>query len=250
MIRVTQMLGRGFDFATEQGAEWIRGRAGEGFRVGRRTLGARDDEATRNGAPSPDESDNWPKAADLIHAWDEPALLSAAMGPRRPIVFSPVAPPRRSSLRWLRTVARLRDLWVVCPSETLRRAWTPRVVSAVRCEVIRPGVEGAAFGGNDTRALRRPLGFAADDRVILAPGETTRAAGHDLAAWATAIANIVDPRFKLLVWGTRGGIGTASAAGRQPRRGRRVRRRRAAARRAVTFAELLGAADAAAGDPA
>jgi glycosyltransferase involved in cell wall biosynthesis len=37
--------------------------------------------------------------------------------------------------------------------------------------------------------------------VLLAPGESTRAAAHEDAVWAAAIAHYLDPRYKLLVWG-------------------------------------------------
>jgi glycosyltransferase involved in cell wall biosynthesis len=49
--------------------------------------------------------------------------------------------------------------------------------------------------------LRAQLGFSPDDRVILAAGESTRAAAHDQAAWATSILHVVWPKYKLLAWG-------------------------------------------------
>src|SRR5437762_1890958 len=51
------------------------------------------------------------------------------------------------------------------------------------------------------QSLRESFGLNKDDQVILACGESTKAANHHLAAWAAAILGAMDPRWKLLLWG-------------------------------------------------
>jgi glycosyltransferase involved in cell wall biosynthesis len=74
-------------------------------------------------------------------------------------------------------------------------------VALERCHLIRPGVDFGAVRRRRDPALRKRLGFAEDDHVILAAGESTRNASHGDAAWATAILHILDPKYRLLLWG-------------------------------------------------
>jgi glycosyltransferase involved in cell wall biosynthesis len=50
-------------------------------------------------------------------------------------------------------------------------------------------------------ALRRRLGLSDEHRVLIAPGESTRAAAHAAAFWAVSILNYLDTRYHLLCWG-------------------------------------------------
>jgi glycosyltransferase involved in cell wall biosynthesis len=97
-----------------------------------------------------------------------------------------------------------RDIQVVCSSATQRRTMVERGVPPARCHLVRPGVDFAKVRRRRDPELRRKLGFAESDCVLLAPGESTRAAAHEHAVWAAAIAHFLDPRYKVLLWG-RGG---------------------------------------------
>ncbi|MGB7158027.1 MAG: glycosyltransferase, partial [Tepidisphaeraceae bacterium] len=50
-------------------------------------------------------------------------------------------------------------------------------------------------------ALRARLGFTDADHVLLAAGESTRAAAHTDATWAASILSLLTPKYKLLLWG-------------------------------------------------
>jgi glycosyltransferase involved in cell wall biosynthesis len=119
----------------------------------------------------------------------------------KPIVYSPLPETRRRDVSWTRAVMGYRHIEVVCPTATLRRVHVERGVSLERCHLIRPGVEFGKVRRRRDTALRAKLGFAETDHVLLAAGESTRAAAHTDAAWAASILNILDPKYRLLLWG-------------------------------------------------
>jgi glycosyltransferase involved in cell wall biosynthesis len=49
--------------------------------------------------------------------------------------------------------------------------------------------------------MRGRLGIGDDDFVVLAAGESTQAADHELAVWAASILHVVDDRYRVLLWG-------------------------------------------------
>ena len=78
--------------------------------------------------------------------------------------------------------------------------------------------------------------------MLLAPGESTRAAAHEDAVWAGAIAHYLEPTVRMLVWGR------GERAGAVMRRGRAVAEGMLSCAEpglgAVEFEALLPAADA------
>jgi glycosyltransferase involved in cell wall biosynthesis len=139
--------------------------------------------------------------ADVIHAWGQPALFVAAVGCKQQIIYSPTEFPRKRSVRWLRTIMAYRQVQVVCSTETMRRAFVEHGVPMDRCHLIRPGVDFARINERRDPALRSALGFAEEDQVFLAVGESTRGADHPRAAWAAVVLHVLDRRNKLLIWG-------------------------------------------------
>ena len=199
MIRVLHLLEQYPDYQTETGATQLRRDRSASFGVTTRTIGLHGD---------------WPNAAaailwlrqhhepiDLVHTWGERALSVAALGTASPIVYSPTRFPNRRATRWLRAVMGVRDVNVVCPTDTMRRAFVERGVPIAQCHLIRPGVDFAKIKRRRDPALRRALGFAEDDYVMLAAGESTRAAAHDRAVWAGSILHVLDPHYRLVLWG-------------------------------------------------
>jgi glycosyltransferase involved in cell wall biosynthesis len=143
------------------------------------------------------------KTHDLVHAWGMRALTAAALGVASgvPVVLSPTAFPSPRELRWMRAVIEHRDVQVVCPTDTIRRRFVERGVPIARCHLLRPGVAFARVRRRRDDALRATLGLRSDDRVVLAPGESTHATAHEHALFAVTVLNVTDARNKLLVWG-------------------------------------------------
>jgi glycosyltransferase involved in cell wall biosynthesis len=138
---------------------------------------------------------------DLVHAVGPRSLTVAALGSSLPVVYSPLGRPGPRDVRWLRAVMGYRRVDVVCPTATLRRTLVERGVPIGRCHLVRPGVDFARVRRRRDAALRERLGFAEDDRVLLAAGESGRSANHVEAAWAAIILHLLDPRYRLLIWG-------------------------------------------------
>jgi glycosyltransferase involved in cell wall biosynthesis len=139
---------------------------------------------------------------DLIHAWGEPALtLAAISGAGKRIIFSPTRFPNWRDLRWIRAVMTARDAQIICASDTMRRAYVQRGVPIERCHLIRPGVEFSRINRRRDDQLRAQLGFGPEDLVLLAAGESLRAANHHATILTSSILHLLDPQFKLLIWG-------------------------------------------------
>jgi glycosyltransferase involved in cell wall biosynthesis len=136
-----------------------------------------------------------------------------------------------------------RNVQVVCPTATLRRTCVERGVPLERCHLVRPGVEFARVRRRRDPALRAALGIGPDDFALLAPGESTAAAGHDLAVWAASIVSIVDPRYKVLLWGRGPRVRRDATLGARLGQPELVRVAEWRLGRAVEFEELLPAAD-------
>lgn len=137
--------------------------------------------------------------ATIIHAFGNAALAAAVMAGDRRIVFTPIDRPSRGQIGWLRAAMRYRSIDIVCSSDTLRRYYVTRGVPAERCHLIRPGVPMSL--GGDRAALRQQLNLTDEDRLIFTPFEATHDSGHILAMWSGSLLNMLDRRYKLLVWG-------------------------------------------------
>lgn len=138
---------------------------------------------------------------DIIHAWGNAALSVATMAGHARVVYTPSPEMSRASLNWLRAIMPYRNVEVVCPSATMRRACVRRGVPLERCHLIRPGVDFSRIRRRRDNELRGRLGFAEDDFILLAAGESTRTASHPDALWGVAILNALDEKMRLLAWG-------------------------------------------------
>jgi glycosyltransferase involved in cell wall biosynthesis len=197
MVRVLHLVETGADFQTERGAMQLALQLGGDFHTEVKTIGSGGD---------------WPqiitaarglrgqRGFDVVHAWGTRALMAAALGGRAPIVYSPPAALSRRGARWLTAISPYRDIEVVAPSATLRKALVRGGVPIEKCHLIRPGVDFGRIKRKNPQ-LRESLVFAADDIVILASGESTRGANHQIAAWTTAILAAMQPNWKFLLWG-------------------------------------------------
>ena len=197
MVRVLHLLDADADFQTERGASSLARAVGANFSVDTRRLGRG---GYRNGA-SAVLALRGEAGFDLVHAWGPAALTTAAMASSKPIVYSPLPETRRRDVSWTRAVMGYRHVEVLCPTATLRRIHVEGGVPLERCHLIRPGVDFGKVRRRRDAALRARLGFGDADHVLLAPGESTRAAAHTDAAWAASILNILQPKYRLLLWG-------------------------------------------------
>lgn len=239
MIRIVHLLGQEASFEVMRGVGMLERGLGEGF----------ESRVIRIGPGG--ECRSWLTAMrklrrervfDLVHAWDG-AGLAAGVGTGMPIVFSLIEPPRRGLAGWLRAVMAYRDVQVTAATATARRVSIERGIGLERCHLIRPAVEFNRISRKQDAKLRRELGLCAEDYVLLAVGESTRQANHELAVWASGILNVLDRRYKLLVWGR--GIKSASLVrfAKSLKQGEMIRPAEPMLGRAVEFEELLPAAD-------
>ena len=138
---------------------------------------------------------------DFVQCWDDRALFAAALSGAGPIIYSPQTFPTARALRLLRSMMAVRDIRVVCPTATMQRHLIRRGVPQERCQLVRPGVDFSRIKRRKEVELRRRLGIGPDDFVILAPGESTADANHELAILVGSILHVLDARYRLLLWG-------------------------------------------------
>ncbi|HZL36451.1 MAG TPA: glycosyltransferase [Tepidisphaeraceae bacterium] len=243
MMRILHLLGHAPDFQTQRGVLLLSGGAGDEFSFTQRTIGH--DGTYRNTLAAVIGLGMRPEAFDLIHAWDDRALQATMLAFGQGVVFSPIQRPSPTSLAWLRLAITQRELRVVCATAAQQRGLETVGIRNEYLSLIRPGIDPGHARIRRDRSLRRALGFADDDYVLLPAGESTRAAGHRDAVWAASILHVLDPRYRVLLWGQGDQTPRLERLAeklRQP--GLLVNAQRALGRR-VEFEELLGAADVA-----
>ncbi len=179
----------------------------------------------------------------FVHAWDMPSLIASALANVRKIAFTPSQMPTRQSAGWVKSIMAYRDAVMICNSMPAYRDWLRAGIPQARCRVICSGVDLARIRPRRDVRLRAALGFSEADHVVLAVGESSRAARHDYAVWATSILHVLDPNQKLLLWGRGPGCGRAArlAIGVGHAELCSIAERNLG--RAVEFEELLPAAD-------
>lgn len=241
MIRVLHLLGDEPDFQTRRGVDALVREAGPGFAMTVRSVAG--DGTGRGMLGGVAHLRRGASSCDIVHAWGVRALSVAAIAGGHPILFSPTRFLGPRQVGWLRAVMAHREVHVVCPTATQRRACVERGVALSRCHLIRPGVEFARVRRRRDPDLRRRLGFAEDEHVVLAPGESTRAAAHEDAVWAMSMAHFLDARYRMLIWG-RGERAGAAARQAQSLAGQGLLAvSETALGRRTEFEELLAAAD-------
>jgi glycosyltransferase involved in cell wall biosynthesis len=241
MLRVLQLISRDHEslsLAASRGSMMLADNSSDDCRSLVLTIGRGGD--YRNAAEAAVRL-RFAHAFNLIHAWDPPALMgSLATG--LPVVFSAFGRISRGTWSWLAAMA-YHDVHVVADSNTARSRIVRTGIPPARCHAIAPGIDRDRISPGRDQRLCAELGLCAGDRVVLAPGESIRAAGHKLALHATSILHVLDPRYRLLIWGRgREAESIAWLAGklRQPRLVVDAERRLG---RRIDFEQLLGIAD-------
>lgn len=245
MIRVLQLLSVGADFQSARGAALLSGDVGEDVRAIALTIGRGGD--YRGALRAAAALRLGPRGFNLVHAWDEPALL-AGVGSGAPVLYTPAQPLKRGTWPWL-AYAAYHEVHVVRPTVWACARQIRGGIDAARCHALAPGIDLTRIpsGGDDEirRQVRRELGIGADEFVVLAPGESEAAANHRLAVHAVSILHVLGGRNRLLFWG-RGrqasAVDALAAKLKQPGLVFDATRRIGAA---VEFEDLLPAADVA-----
>jgi len=240
MIHIAHLIGREASFEAQRGIEMLARGLGEGFESKMVRIG--------QGA----KCRTWLAAArylrrqtgrfDVVHACDGTGL-AAGVGSGCPLVLSLAVPPGRTLNRWLRAVMAYRPLQVVAATATARRVCVERGIPLERCHLIRPAVEFGRISHRRDAKLRRELGFNDEDYVLLAVGESTRPANHELAVWTSGILNVLDRRYKLLAWGRGPRSATLVRFAKSLKQGDMIRLAEPTLGRPVEFEDLLPAAD-------
>ena len=198
MVQVLHLMSTEPDLQTERTASLIRRAAGQAARIVTRAIGRGG--VYRNVAHAA-LSLRFGRgiAFDLIHAFDSPSLLAACAAPS-PVLFSPSDTPSGAP-PWWRAAMVYRNGTTIATTAAMERCLVRQGIPASRCDVVPPAVDLALLSKPRDEQLRLRLGISSDDRIVLAPGESTRAAGHVLALHSTSILHVLDPRCRLLIWG-------------------------------------------------
>lgn len=240
-IRVLQILDHDLDFQSERTADDLMHLDGDEISVERRVVGAGGDDRGIGSAV-------WRLRRrgdfDLVHTLGRRALWAAAMGMRCPIVHSLPSEVSDTHIRWLRAIRAYRPVRIVGASDFEMRRLAQKGIEIDGCTLIHPGVDFSRLKRKRDAGMREALGLREDDYVLLAPGESTKLARHDLALWVCAILSELDERYKLLLWG-RGTIAQAlSYKNRRWRRPGMARFAQQKLKREVQHEDLLAMADA------
>ncbi len=241
MIRVLQLVDVDPDYQTEAGARQLSADSSGVFRSETRTIGRGGGYSTVLSAIIAQRRAG--ERFDLVHAWGPRALVAAALGSRSPMVYSPDTFPSRRQIRLVRAIRQARDMHIAAPTDSIRRAFVTRGVPVERCHLIRPGVEFAKINRRRDPKLRQALELSSDDYMILACGESTRQAAHQLAVWSATILHVLDRRNRLLLWGRGDHAAQAHRFAVKTRQHDLIKVGQRELGREISYEELLPAAD-------
>lgn len=241
MIRVLHLLSCAPDLHATRLSEVLREGAGPGFRIHTRTIGRGGDYrncahaaiALRRSNDSPYE---------VVHVWDTSALI-AGLAAGTAVIYSPSGPPPANVCPWIARAAVHRSLTITAPSESMRGILVRRGIPGERCQMIPPPIDFGRITHRRDDELRETLGFAPEEIVLLAPGESVRSASHTLAVHVASIMHVLDPRYRILLWGR--GANTAGAArlGRKLHQARLITIAERCLKSPIRFERLLEVAD-------
>ncbi len=242
MPRVLHLIGTATDYQAARAHGAVAANLGAGFEAQTRTVGRGGDHRTAAAAVLGLRGTR----PDVVFAWGLPALTAAvaAFARRVPVLCHPdrFLGPRR--LRWARAAAAFGDVRLICPTDGQRRLAVGHGLPPDRCHVVRPGVDFGRLRRARDPSLRRRLGLADADYVLLCPGESTPAAGHATAVWTCGVLHILDPSYKVLLWGRGRTAAAAARLGSQLHQSDMVRSAEPTLGRPVDYDALLPVADA------
>jgi hypothetical protein len=130
----------------------------------------------------------------VLHAWGTRPLIAAALAGCENFIYTPPTHLNRWDIRWLRWLAR-REMTVVFSRPSQQLSADECDLPHENCRLIPPGLPRTVNARDDS--LRRQLGFSSDDFVLLCTGSGS----ETLSLWTAAILHLLDPTWRLLVWG-------------------------------------------------
>ena len=242
MPRVLHLIPTAADYQTTRAYESVAGHLGAGFDAETRRIGRGGDHRTAAGAVLAVRGTR----PDVAVAWGLPALTAAvaAFARRVPVLFHPDRFLGPRGLRWARAAAAFGDVQVICPTDGQRRLAVGHGLPPDRCHVVRPGVDFGRLRRARDPSLRQRLGLTDRDYVLLCPGESTPAANHTAAVWTCGVLHILDPSYKVLLWGRGRSADGAARLGPQLHQPGMVRSAEPHLGRPVDHESLLTVADA------
>lgn len=144
------------------------------------------------------------EGVDVLHAWSPVAAaagreLTLACGKALVVSLPSAGPPREAERLRQRVGPGLLGLAV--PTRAARAALIRAGLPEAFVHVLPPAADGIADRQATRAAVRASLGVAAGDCLVAAPDPMVRHAGHDIAAWAHAIAREAHGPVRLLLPG-------------------------------------------------
>jgi glycosyltransferase involved in cell wall biosynthesis len=238
MPKVLHLLGGSADEQTRQLHQMVVQGTGPGFDCQTKTLGIGE---LRNPASAVLHLRR--QRADITYSWGISALTVAVLAGHSRIFFSPDRYAGPKTLRWIRSLMGRANVSFVSPTFTQHRLAISRGIDPDHCRVIPPGVDFGAVRRHRNPQLRAALGLTESDYVILAPGESTLQTAHDQAVWTCGILNVLDPAYKLLLWGRGARAGVVAELGDRLGQSDMVKIAQTQQTGPIPFEQLLGVAD-------
>jgi glycosyltransferase involved in cell wall biosynthesis len=241
MIRVLHLLSCAPDLHATRLSEALREIAGPGFRIHTRTIGRGGDYRNcAHAAIALRRGDD--TSYEVVHAWDTTALI-AGLAAGTAVIYSPSRPPPASMCAWIARAAGHCNLTIAAPSESMRGILVRRGIPAKRCQMIPPPIDFGRIMHQCDNGLRETLGFAPEDIVLLAPGESVRSARHALAVHVASIMHVLDHRYRILLWGRGANIAGAARLGPKLHQARLITIAERCLKSPIPFERLLEVAD-------
>jgi glycosyltransferase involved in cell wall biosynthesis len=142
--------------------------------------------------------------AELVHAWSIPAAQAGEAIARNsgcPAILHLPHFPAPDCLDRLVMLASWGKLRLTVPTEACRRRLCEAGIDGSVMYVLPP-VAAVVDRRDERRAgVRRALGLTEEQRLIVAPGRLTRAAGHKYACWVLAVLRQILDGVRLLIPG-------------------------------------------------
>lgn len=138
---------------------------------------------------------------DLWHTWSVSAA-ACAVATGKPVVLdvtNPLLDSRR--IRKIRTLAERPHFRVACGSQIVRRRLVEGGVPPTATVVVRPGIDFAVINQFRRSHLRKELGIARDDFVIVCPERLWRSDGHFDTCLASSMLNRIHGHVKMILPG-------------------------------------------------
>jgi len=178
---------------------------------------------------------------DVVHAWDRSTLIAATRG-EAPVIYSLSDSAARLPAGF-RAQMMYRQVHLVSTTHAGRAACMRRQMPPDRCHVISPPVDFGSIRQGRNEAFRQALGLGPEELAILVPEEPAGAGRHGLALHIVSILHVLEPRYRILLWGRGEHVAACGRLARKLKQPKLIVQAERQLGRRVEFEELLSAAD-------